>query len=550
MNAPQGEVTLCKVPWNPDYKHVCHSVMGNPDAIINNWGVSTTNNYTFIRQDSDIKVPYNADDIYGVNYVVYSNNGKQFCCFVTTITYISNNTTLLHLVEDVWQTWGGDIDWHACFVAREHVDSDEIGEHILPEPAMQFEVEKVDGHIESDLNSRILVILTTAVPKFKSGQSDYFVAHNKDDFDGSEPVSGNVYNRVMSGATAFGFTQREVNIAGHFLDNLNLCGAGESVCACFMIPSLGVSIGADHKIIAAGGEFSTHQTWSFAHSCGGGYEPRNNKLLTYPYSYLNVTDHNGMSIDYQFEKFGGDGTFSNRNNLGFFFKWGLDPTCDVVFYPSNYEDGGTAVAGSYPAAVQCGWNYGSYNNWVAQHAESNGVKELASLGSIGLGLVAVVAGALLSGTGVGTVGGIPLMSWGIMASGGAAIAGGQLAKRNLDADIDTQSKIPDKAAQLATNNSMFIAGLNNVEFRNISIRADHASSLDDFFDQFGYEVDVLKVPNVTGRRSWNYVKTVGANVGGDIPADRLAVINECLDAGITFWHTGDVGNYGLSNEIV
>lgn len=546
MIAPEGDVTLCKVPWNPDYKHVCHSVMGNPSAIAGTWGVSTTHNYTFIRQDGDIKVPYNADDIYGVNYVVYNNGGKAFCCFVTSVTYVSNNTTLLHLVEDVWQTWGGDIDWHACFVAREHVDSDEIGEHILAEPAFQVEQECVDGHIESDLNSRVVVVLTTAVPKFKPGQSDYFVAHGKDDFDGQEPVGGGWYNGVLQGACAFGFTQREVLTLNHFLDNLQLCGAGDAICAIFMMPSLGVSIDANHKIIKSAGEYTTLQTWSFAHTCGNGYVPRNKKLLTYPYSYLNVTDHNGVSMDYQFEKFGGEGTFSNRNNIGFFFKWGMEPSGSVVFYPANYKDSGTGVAASYPVTVQCSWYKGSYSNWLAQNAGRIEQQNLMNYVGFAGGLIAAVAGVLVTIATGGAAAAAVLPA--LAGLGVATNAGLNIGKT--EKEVEAQSKVPNQLSGAATSNSMFIAGLNNIEFRNISLREDFASSIDDFFDQFGYEVDVLKVPNVTGRRSWNYVKTVGANVGGDIPADRLAVINECLDAGITFWHTGDVGNYGLSNEIV
>ena len=76
-----------------------------------------------------------------------------------------------------------------------------------------------------------------------------------------------------------------------------------------------------------------------------------------------------------------------------------------------------------------------------------------------------------------------------------------------------------------------------------------AKRLDMFFDVFGYQIDEVKVPNLTGRPSWNYVKTVGANMTGTIPADRLRTINQSLDSGITFWHTTDVGNYALNNQL-
>ena len=67
---------------------------------------------------------------------------------------------------------------------------------------------------------------------------------------------------------------------------------------------------------------------------------------------------------------------------------------------------------------------------------------------------------------------------------------------------------------------------------------------------YGYLVNVNKVPNMTGRKSWNYVKTNGASVVGKVPPDVLAQINSLFDRGLTFWHTGDVGNYALDNSIV
>jgi hypothetical protein len=65
----------------------------------------------------------------------------------------------------------------------------------------------------------------------------------------------------------------------------------------------------------------------------------------------------------------------------------------------------------------------------------------------------------------------------------------------------------------------------------------------------GYEVDRVKVPNLTGRPNWNYVRTEGAACTGTIPADRLAVMDATLDRGMTFWHTSDVGNYALPNGV-
>lgn len=87
-------------------------------------------------------------------------------------------------------------------------------------------------------------------------------------------------------------------------------------------------------------------------------------------------------------------------------------------------------------------------------------------------------------------------------------------------------------------------------FRVYRPRAEIARVIDDYFSMYGYSVGEIKVPNVVGRRSWNYVKTNGASVVGKVPAGTLAQINRLFDRGITFWHVNDVGNYALDNSIV
>ena len=86
--------------------------------------------------------------------------------------------------------------------------------------------------------------------------------------------------------------------------------------------------------------------------------------------------------------------------------------------------------------------------------------------------------------------------------------------------------------------------------RKYTCRAEIARQIDDFLSVYGYLVSVNKVPNITGRAAWNYVKTNGSAVTGRAPADVLSMINALFDRGLTFWHTDDIGNYALPNGIV
>ena len=60
---------------------------------------------------------------------------------------------------------------------------------------------------------------------------------------------------------------------------------------------------------------------------------------------------------------------------------------------------------------------------------------------------------------------------------------------------------------------------------------------------FGYQTNMLKLPNTTGRKYWNYVKTSNINMRGDIPLADLNKLKAAFNNGITIWHDPDY--YGL-----
>ena len=79
----------------------------------------------------------------------------------------------------------------------------------------------------------------------------------------------------------------------------------------------------------------------------------------------------------------------------------------------------------------------------------------------------------------------------------------------------------------------------------------HDKIIDDYFSMFGYKVNTVKVPNTTGRTNWNYVKTIDANIIGDIPQNDLQEIKDMFNKGVTLWHNPTTFlNYSASNTIV
>ena len=67
----------------------------------------------------------------------------------------------------------------------------------------------------------------------------------------------------------------------------------------------------------------------------------------------------------------------------------------------------------------------------------------------------------------------------------------------------------------------------------------------------GYKVNSLKIPNITGRTNWNYVKTIDCNITGEIPQEDLQELKDMFDNGVTFWHNSATFlDYSQSNNIV
>lgn len=82
----------------------------------------------------------------------------------------------------------------------------------------------------------------------------------------------------------------------------------------------------------------------------------------------------------------------------------------------------------------------------------------------------------------------------------------------------------------------------------MAIRPEIAKSIDDYFDMYGYATNKLKVPNMEGRESWNYVKTKDVIISGSLPVDSMDAVKKMFNSGIRFWHGDFVGDYSRSNK--
>lgn len=84
------------------------------------------------------------------------------------------------------------------------------------------------------------------------------------------------------------------------------------------------------------------------------------------------------------------------------------------------------------------------------------------------------------------------------------------------------------------------------------ITPEYREKLANYFAMFGYKQNKTMVPNFRNRYYYNYIKTVGVNIGSKgVPRNHLEKIKGIFDKGVTVWHIDRdgvvVGDYSNDN---
>ena len=567
---PSGIIHIGRVPFDNSYKHTVDAFSDRSSQASFFLSLCTQSlsrsDYTYVRMNNSIRVPYNAEELYTYNYVMYQNANygtKWFYAFITGVNYLNENTTELVLELDVMQTWWFDWTRKECFVEREHVDSDAIGEHTNPEPEMPFNLTSNGRFTDDDFVSRDVIIATNAKPHYSGGTEP----------DGSDPVTGGWYERVYSGAKYYAYTYEEASGGDDFplntlLRDLNKSGAAESVTSLFTYPKAFLpGVGSDHGVQSETAPLSKVHTTAMPSSIDG-YSPRNNKLFTYPYCFARFTDNNGGCVDLKYELWE-----RVQGAYNYSVATAIDPSAKCVVAPMGY--GGVKPGSNYehslvfPVTAQCSWPYSAYQTWMAQNALGNTINIATNVAMLaipavkGLGAAAKAMDvANASAMRAIARGATPASAKNAVSASFAhgfnslgtadklAMGAGAWGLANTAAEWSRQSSVPDVAKGQCSSNTTAQLLMQTYNIDQMTVTEEYARIIDGFFDMYGYQVDMVKKPNLAGRANWNYVKCSNSCNEGNVPAQDMAMINSIFDAGITIWHTSDVGNYSLPNGIV
>lgn len=493
--------------------------------------------FTYQRKDNIIRINARFDDIIEYNYVMYRNDSyssKWFYAFIDKMEYINDNMTAVSIKTDVFQTWQFDLKYKRCFVDREHTNDDTIGNNTVPENLELGEYQIID---------------LTNVPLYETSQplQDWFICFcvtkllgSWTTINGEITDIGGVFNSCHYFAVNSAMAARSVIQAYEATKD----NTSEDIINIYMIPRCCVDEIENPTIITGGtynvalypvrqaynsGTYWTEQSSRLA----GGYQPVNNKLYTWPYSYFYATNNTGEDVIYHWEDF----PIVNGHRRATYRKMIVPSTSlSAKIYFTNikgYEEESGYGSKPYNYGLNfskvpvCAWTTDYYTNWLTQ----NGVN---------------VATQLTAGT---------LSSLASIASGGSYLQGAASLISTIGGtlgEVQRANSTPNQAhGNINTGDFVFAYLRNSISFYDMSIRPEMARIIDNFFSMFGYKTNRVKIPNVNGRANWNYIKTIGCYIEADIPQTDLQEIKNMFDNGVTIWHrTNTFLDYSQNNPIV
>ena len=506
---------------------------------------------------NSVKIEAQAGDLLGVTYMRFKNTRAEdmwFYCFVNSVDYVSETTCIITYEIDVFQTWfiqKGKLN--PCMVLREHALTDNYLDNHEPEP------------IGNDLYQYDLI-----------KDSGKFLHYSVIIQSSGKPVDSDSFKNGIFCGTKYSAIPCDtvfdcddvIDKLDELLGNWDMGQRQEEVVNLYTFPT---------ELIQASTQAGTVSFNLRPDSYFKGYLPKNKKLMNYPYTFLFCTTMNGDSNMYKWESF--TAPSAPFNTIIFNIQASVQGGGEVICYPLDYM----GVRDNWDACVKMdnfpknSFTYDAYQAWVASGGKtkletaekfmklrgattlmsdvSNIANAHTQLASGGINdIMAVGKTYALKGMSASTVQGI------------SSALGGASAKRNavtqseigLVNDIidyaEAKMKISYQWKDVAYQPNPVIGeqapniavGDKHLDFYffNVHIHDSEMKKLDDFLSCYGYATNKVKVPNLTGRKYWNFVQTENCTISGNMPASSKEALGRIFDGGITIWHNlNQIGNY-------
>lgn len=507
--------------------------------------VAQDNHYSFIRGNTGaIQTEFSYDDALKSNYIAFQNydySQKWFFAWIDEVIWKGEKNTEIRFTVDSFSTFNKDLTYENCYVKREHVNDDTIGLHTIPENIDTGDmIVKAQSQLtEFDVTNDWIAVETDAVPVENSRPhglfTDVYYVFYK---------NMHIYNRVVSGKKLIFFTG--ISDLSGYLERLAVDDLIDHVTNIFMIPQIffqGLTLGEGTAYRDRDSNSDVTFTWYallddittvktitkqlVKNHTFTNYVCKNNKCYCYPYNYLLVSNNVGTTNIYRYEDF-------STSTCDFDIKGALTVGCSFKLIPKNYKgasvnyDESIALA-KYPV---CSWSSDAFTNWLSEQ----GVNQVS--GAVSSVVSGATSGAMMGGAYGAAIGG------GITAVGEIASTMGAFDKAKL---------LPAITSGTSTGDVNWAMGANNYFFKQMQCKTEYIKCIDNFFTRFGYQINRLKTPNITGRTYFNYVQIGSSDdvANGSIPNKYMDEINQAFRKGITIWHDhSKIGDYTVSNTIV
>lgn len=542
------------------------------------------NNTSQIRNKGVILISTASRNLDNCNYLFYHDpyfdnpdveRQRWIYAFIDHVEYIAPSSCAVYYSVDPFQTYFMDMGIKPSYIERMTPDVDTLFGNTQPEQVDFGAVKTADSNFVNILDMHFTNPAGTGGPIFQNQswchtffyttpESDGYILDNKmwiplsiaKFYDGGGGEGGN-----LGAMRAFFQNTGHQVIAGYLIP--------------YWLTAQDTDVYQDNVFVtynfAAGGNASALD----------GYVPKNKKLYTYPYTFLEVSNNLGSTLELRWEHWDTPSAnlVCNFNLIGYL---GLLP--EITLAPKNYLGQtlpyNTDTVLSYNEFPQVPWTSDAFTAWLQQNltrfAWSNqtkqkslkmnmvtGVTNSAINGVTGLGSAAIAGlGGNITGAGTG------------VADTGTGIFNGVAdyfqAKNSLNYAENEFNAIKEDLSRTADTVGGFKPGTMYNLFSNSlgftfnrkTIRKEYAWRIDSFFTKRGYKVGAVQTVDVTTMpRGYKYVEAPNIQlvVKNDsyergVPNPAIVQMISAFARGITWWvpppvvpgeePNDTVGNYG------
>jgi len=500
---------LCKSPLTQDNEH---QIKFNNKEDQQTYFNSLTNiyiNYNYVRNEGFITVPLNYYEVLKYNYLVFQNtyvNNKWFFCFIQDIVYVNDRTTKIILKTDVFQTYQFDISYHASFVERRHVMTDNL------------------NSMSDNVSSGNLIVSRETIINFTGV---YLVFCNAD-VTHLDLANATIHNFSMGNyqvpCMVLCYKTGQENLLNADLQTLSNMGVGDRINSCVFVPCI------DNVEMFNINEIASDITGQTVPVCSG--VDNNNidsfiksaiefdfssltlthlKALTSPYAKIIVQDlTTGQQIELEPNKF-------TNSKATFEIQTSISETPSYRVVPTNYQGQGKSYGDSL--VVKCNTTLPLENNTYAKYLMNN--QDTNNLKMLG-GAVGMI-GSVASGSAMGAY------------SSFESITNVMLQEQQAQRQPNQLSSISDGAMER-------ILLQNGIKIMLMIMDVDHLNTANSYWTMYGYPVKTLESPSPKGL-DYEFIKTVGCNITGNFPQDELIEIQNLFNKGVTIWKSNNFRQY-------